>query len=804
MKKIITLCIFTLLITSGFGLITTSADDTDDPIATHNVFGEYGTATWCGYCKYAHGALKELYIENQLDFYYVSLVDDKNSVAEARIDEYNIAGFPTVWWDGGYEVDVGAGSIPSAKSSYTSSINSCGSRSVNNVNINLDATWLGGTNMQIDCTVYNYEPETYDGTIRVYITDIASSEGWTDTNGDLYTFAFLDYAFDEDISIPSGSSWSDSTSWSGSSHGYSSMTEDNTMLYAAVFDDELHQGYSDPPTGNPFDAYYVDDCVEHRVGSNQDPYTPSNPDPEDGEVDVELDVTLSWDGGDPDWFDSVSYDVYFEADDSTPDVKVSNNQEETTYDPGTLDLETTYYWQIEAQDNNGGTSTSPVWSFTTRGNEPPETPSNPYPADGATDVSLNADLSWDCSDPNGDDLTYDVYFGTSSNPPLVSSGQSSDTYNPGTMDMTTTYYWKIVAEDSFNEIATGPIWSFTTRGNMAPYTPSNPDPENGATDVSVFTDLSWSGGDPDGDPVVYDVYFGTSSNPPLVSNGQSAETYDPGELDLETKYYWKIVAEDSFDETTAGPLWSFTTRGNNPPYAPSNPDPADGQGGVPINPTLDWDGGDPDEDSTFYDVYLDQNPNPTTLVSEHQTKTSYDTDVLEFEATYYWKIVAEDAFGEITEGPIWSFTVRPEQQMIPDLQCEGSLRWSDIEPGSTVSSTFKVKNVGEATSELYWRITEYPEWGTWTITPNQGSGLKPEDPHVEIQVTVVVPEEGGQTYTGDVKVINLNDESDFENVPVNLNVPRTRNRSLFDFMDILENLIQRLPLLERILEILFR
>jgi len=49
-----------------------------------------------------------------------------------------------------------------------------------------------------------------------------------------------------------------------------------------------------------------------------------NPDPEDGEIDVDVDQDLSWSGGDPDPGDTVTYDVYFEADDSTPDVLVSN------------------------------------------------------------------------------------------------------------------------------------------------------------------------------------------------------------------------------------------------------------------------------------------------------------------------------------------------------------------------------------------------------------------------------------------------------------------------------------------------
>jgi thiol-disulfide isomerase/thioredoxin len=441
-KKSLAILVVGFLVLSGFGAFALDSDkkelDSESIVYetlgdgtrdfTHTVFGEYGTATWCGYCKYAHGALKELYAEDQLDFYYVSLVCDKNGVANNRVqNDYNLYGYPTVWWDGGDEVDVGASSVPGAKTEYTSGINSCGSRTVEDITIDLAATWLGGTEMEIECTVYNNEGNTYGGTIRVYITEISSSEGWTDTAGDLYTFAFLDWAFNEDISIPVDGSWSDSMTWDGSSHGYSDVTADNTMIIAAVFNDEWHQGYSRPPNQNPFDAYYVDETVGLRVGNNQAPYEPSNPVPSNGATDVSITPSLSWDGGDPDWFDDVYYDVYFEKDDSTPDVLVSDDQTVTTYEPGTLELDSTYYWQIVSKDEYGATTTGPVWSFTTRDNDPPYTPSNPDPADGATDVSLDANLEWDGGDPDGDSVTYDVYFGDSSPPPLVSSDQSNTT-----------------------------------------------------------------------------------------------------------------------------------------------------------------------------------------------------------------------------------------------------------------------------------------------------------------------------------------------------------------------------------------
>ena len=85
--------------------------------------------------------------------------------------------------------------------------------------------------------------------------------GWTDTAGDLYTMAFLDWAFNEEISISSGGSWSDSMTWNGALNGFASVTKENTFIIAAVFNDEWHQGYSYTPPENPFDAYYVDEVI---------------------------------------------------------------------------------------------------------------------------------------------------------------------------------------------------------------------------------------------------------------------------------------------------------------------------------------------------------------------------------------------------------------------------------------------------------------------------------------------------------------------------------------------------------------
>lgn len=274
MKKIILFLVLGILVLSGLAASAIKVDnvniniDNNDKLlnentrATHTVLGEYGTATWCPYCKYGHGALKELYAEGQLDFYYISHVQDKNTVSASYLkSHYNLYGFPTVWWDGGFRINIGAGSIPGAKSSYTSSITQSLSRSVYDVDIDLAVTWLGGTKMKVVCSVNNNEAFTYNGTIQVAICEKESSMGWTDKGGVIYTMAFLDWAFKETLTIPSGGSWSDTVTWDGSSHGYSKITRTNIFVIAAAYNKDWHQGYSYTPPNNPFDAYYVDECV---------------------------------------------------------------------------------------------------------------------------------------------------------------------------------------------------------------------------------------------------------------------------------------------------------------------------------------------------------------------------------------------------------------------------------------------------------------------------------------------------------------------------------------------------------------
>jgi hypothetical protein len=104
------------------------------------------------------------------------------------------------------------------------------------------------------------------------------------------------------------------------------------------------------------------------------------------------------------------YDVYFEADDPSPDVLVSDGQTVTTYDPGTLLYETTYYWRIIAKDEHGASTPGPIWHFTTEmSNEPPGAPIINGPTSGKPGDTYS--YTFVAVDPNGDDVFYEIDWG---------------------------------------------------------------------------------------------------------------------------------------------------------------------------------------------------------------------------------------------------------------------------------------------------------------------------------------------------------------------------------------------------------
>ncbi len=185
-------------------------------------------------------------------------------------------------------------------------------------------------------------------------------------------------------------------------------------------------------------------------GEPQAPGLASSPSPGSGATGVDIESVLSWTAGSG----ADSHDVYFGTS-TTPASQ--GNQAGTSFDPGTLAYATTYYWQVD-EVNTVGTTVGTLWSFTTAAAPvEPLAAGEPVPGDTATGISTGTSLSWTEGENT---ISNDVYFGTSTSP-AFQGNQAANSFNPGTLENSTTYFWRI---DEVNGpyTTTGPLWSFTT------------------------------------------------------------------------------------------------------------------------------------------------------------------------------------------------------------------------------------------------------------------------------------------------------------------------------------------------------
>lgn len=95
-----------------------------------------------------------------------------------------------------------------------------------------------------------------------------------------------------------------------------------------------------------------------------------------------------------------------------------------------------------------------------------------------------------------------------------------------------------------------------------PVNPSEPDPIDGATDISPDVTLSWTAGS---EADVHEIYIGTDmqevadSTTPVATVSEAS--YSPESLLMNTTYYWKVVEVNELESpsTWTSEVWSFTT-----------------------------------------------------------------------------------------------------------------------------------------------------------------------------------------------------------------------------------------------------
>jgi hypothetical protein len=100
---------------------------------------------------------------------------------------------------------------------------------------------------------------------------------------------------------------------------------------------------------------------------------------------------------------------------------------------------------------------------------------------------------------------------------------------------------------------------------------------------------------------------------------------------------------------------------------------------------------------------------------------------------------------------------------------------------------------------LDWKVESYPNWGTWTFSPESGDGLTPEHVPNTISVSVVAPDDKNTDFTGNITVINMNDPSDYEIVSVSLSTSKIKTIDT-----LLIRLLENYPLIYQLIQRFFK
>ncbi|MDF4203985.1 hypothetical protein PXD56_13510 [Maribacter sp. SA7] len=139
----------------------------------------------------------------------------------------------------------------------------------------------------------------------------------------------------------------------------------------------------------------------------------------------------------------------------------TTNQKEVSINRGTP-----YEWYVISKANGtSSTATSETWSFYNQGqgieNYAPFPAIAISPQRGSTisSTNLTITLEWSTSDVDDDIVSYEVLFDTTETP-ITSLGSTTESNIDVTVGAGTTYYWKVITTDSFDNTSTSELFEF--------------------------------------------------------------------------------------------------------------------------------------------------------------------------------------------------------------------------------------------------------------------------------------------------------------------------------------------------------
>ncbi|MFH1980584.1 MAG: CARDB domain-containing protein, partial [Pseudomonadota bacterium] len=452
------------------------------------------------------------------------------------------------------------------------------------------------------------------------------------------------------------------------------------------------------------------------------PNIPSAPDPAHEAVEVPLSggsVVLSWTGGDPTPTDTVVYDVYFGTE-AVSLSKVADSISATTFSKSDLSQGTRYYWQSVARDSYGQESTGPVWEFTAF---KPDLVVTDLTWTPAADIEAGQAVTFTAVVQNSGncpvEVPFDIEFlidgagiGTQTVSQTIAAGGSVQ-LTQAWASVTGIHTIQATADSgaAVNEIDESNNALTATLPGILDTTPpalQSTNPADGALlqqANQIVVTLSESYGSVDDAAVIGSIAVtnGGAAVSGAVIESDDVFTFTPagGSLSGGT-YTVALTAKDNAGNTQA---YSFSFVVDTLPNTPSAPQPAHEAADVPLTGgavTLSWTGGDSDpNDVLVYDLYFGTTEAGIARIADSLGTMNYSKGDLTKGGTYYWRVVARDARGQETSGPVWQFTAFKPDLVVTDIA------WTPnpaTEAGQEITFTAVIQNNSTCPVEVPFQV----------------------------------------------------------------------------------------------------
>ncbi|MBT8221862.1 MAG: hypothetical protein KJN96_01705, partial [Eudoraea sp.] len=125
---------------------------------------------------------------------------------------------------------------------------------------------------------------------------------------------------------------------------------------------------------------------------------------------------------------------------------------------------------------------------------------------------------------------------------------------------------------------------------------------------------------------------------------------------------WNVLTRNEKTEVVAtSDTWQFYNAGTETSYAPFPAEIVSPESGASVirdinnEITLQWIGADVDNDIAGYEIYMDTNNPPATIVGSPSVSINSIQVTAASESVYYWKVITRDREGNTSDSGVFSF-----------------------------------------------------------------------------------------------------------------------------------------------------